>query len=88
MGRQMKFNIRIARQKEKERISKNLKRLMKRYNLSSLDISEAIDVSRSAVYIWLKAENLIASKYTWKLLKYFKRRGEFDLKITEFVSRH
>lgn len=84
----MKFNIRIARQKEKERISKNLKRLMKRYNLSSLDISEAIDVSRSAVYIWLKAENLIASKYTWKLLKYFKRRGEFDLKITEFVSRH
>jgi len=88
MGRKMKFNIKIDRHKEKERISKNLKRLMKRYDLSPLDISEAIHVSRSAVYIWLKAENLIASKYTWKLLKYFKRKGEYDLEITEFVSRH
>lgn len=84
----MKHKTKIARQKEKERISNNLWRLMNKYDLTALDISEIIDVSRSAVYNWLKEDNLIASKYTWKLLKYFKRRGEYELEITEFVSRH
>ena len=63
------------------KLSDNLKFLMKDHNLKQKSLSEAINVSQSAISAWLSGTKEPCIESLWKLADFF------DVSIDELVGR-